>query len=84
MGIQIALVKADDWEGLYVSEKLVCEDHAIEVEEVMAQVLYNHVDRFDIYHASETWMAMVGSFAPSLRDVVLEDGRTIAEHWKTE
>lgn len=84
MGIQIALVKADDWEGLYVSEKLVCEDHGIEVGEVMAQVLHNHVDAFDIYHASGAWMAMVGSFPPSLRDVVLEDGRTIQEHWESD
>ena len=84
MGIQIALVKADDWEGLYVSDKLVCEDHGIEIEEVMAQVLHNHVDAFDIYRASETWMGMVGGFPASLLEVVLEDGRTIQEHWEIQ
>lgn len=82
MGIQISLVKADDWEGLYVSERLVCEDHGIEVEEVMAQVLHNHVDQFTVYDVSDTWMAMVGSFPIDLREVVLEDGRTVQEHWE--
>lgn len=84
MGIQIALVRCDNWQGLYVSEKLVWEDHSIGIPIVMAHVLHEHVDHFEQYNASDTWLGMVGSFTPSLRDVVLEDGRTIAEHWKTE
>ena len=82
MGIQISLVRAWEWEGLYVNERLVCEDHRIEVEEVMAQALYNHVDQFTIYRASDTWVAMVGSFPLGLCEVVLEDGRTVQEHWE--
>jgi len=84
MGIQIALVTTDGWQGLYVSEKLVWETHSISIRTIMDHVIYNHVDRFDEYKASDTWMAMVGSFTPSLRDVVLEDGRTLADRWESE
>lgn len=79
MGIQIALVKADDWQGLYVAETLVCEDHEISVEEVMSHVLYQHVDRFQIFEADSVWVAEIGNLPPSLFDVVLLGGDTIAQ-----
>lgn len=84
MGVQVALVKADDWEGLYVNERLVCEDHEISVEEVMSYVLYQHVDRFQIFEADQEWVGENGTFSLDLRDVVLEDGKTVAEHWQSE
>lgn len=81
MGTQIALVKADDWQGLYVAETLVCEDHEISVEEVMSHVLYQHIDRFQVFEANSCWVAEIGNFPPSLFDVVLVSGETIAQVW---
>lgn len=83
MGVQIDLVKADNWEGLYVNEKLVCEDHQIEITEIMTHVLHNHVDSFEVYAGCNEALAENGSFPKSLREVELEDGRTIAEYWET-
>jgi hypothetical protein len=84
MGVQIELVKGDDWEGLYVSGNLVCEDRAISIEEVMSHVLYQHVDRFVIYHADTDWVAETGSYPRLLQDVLLDSGKTIRETWETE
>ena len=84
MEIEIALVKCDNGQGLYVSEKLVFEDHQVTVEAVMAHTMHKHIDGFRVYHASPTWVDVVGAFTPALRDIVLEDGRTLMEHWETE
>lgn len=84
MGMQIALVKVDNWQGLYVNDRRVNEDHQITIAEVMNYVLYNHVDRFEEIEASEAHMAMTGSFPGGLEDVVLPDGRTMQERWDSE
>lgn len=84
MGMQIALVKADNWQGLYVNGRRVYEDHQIAISEVMKYVLYNHVDRFEEIEASYAPMANIESFPGGLEDVVLRDGRTMQEHWDSE
>lgn len=84
MGVQIALVYVDDWQGLYVNEALVYQDHRITVQQVMNHVLYNHVDRFEQIEASDVHMAMTGAFPQALREVVLPDGRTMQERWDSE
>jgi hypothetical protein len=85
MGTQIALVRADNWEGLYVNEKLVAEHHYITIEDVMKHVLYYSVDAFDVYEASNDWLADYGNNFPKyLPEVVLSDGRTIEEYWERE
>ena len=84
MGVQIALVCVDNWQGLYVNDGLVYQDHQISVEQVMDHVLYNHVDRFEQIEASDAHMAMTGSFPGGLGDVVLPDGRTMQECWDSE
>ena len=50
MGMQIALVKVDNWQGLYVNGRRVNEDHQITIAEVMNYVLYNHVDPVSYTH----------------------------------
>jgi hypothetical protein len=84
MGMQIALVYVDDWQGLYVNEALVYQDPRITIAEVMNYVLYNHVDRFEQIEASYAHMAMIGAFPQALREVVLQDGRTMQERWDSE
>lgn len=84
MGMQIALVKVDNWQGLYVNDGLVYQDHRITIQQVMDHVLYNHVDRFEQIEASDAHMAMTGAFPQALREVVLQDGRTMQERWDSE
>ena len=84
MGIQIALVKADDWQGLYVNEERVCQDHKIGIETVMQYVLHNHVDQFQVFHANEYWLARRGKLPKNLRKVILGSWQTIAEYWESE
>lgn len=84
MGMQVALVYVDDWQGLYINEALVIQDHQISVQQVMDYVLYNHVDLFERIEASDANMAMTGAFPYALREVVLPDGRTMQERWDSE
>ena len=84
MGTQIALVKADNWQGLYVAETLVCQDHEIRVEDVMQHVMQNHVDRFQVFDACCDWLATHGNLPESLLEVVLYNGKTVAEVWESE
>ena len=84
MGTQISFVYVDDWQGLYVNERLVAQNHKIGIQQVMGYVLHEVVDRFDYYRASDAHMAMTGAFPASFRDVVLQDGRTIQEMWDSE
>jgi hypothetical protein len=84
MGMQIALVKADNWQGLYVNGRCVYEDYQIAISEVMKYVLYNHVDRFEEIEAKHDYKGNIESFPGGLEDVVLRDGRTMQEHWDSE
>jgi hypothetical protein len=84
MGNQIAIVYVDDWQGLYVNEDLVYQDHQITVQRLMEHVLHKSVDRFDYIEASDTHMAMTGAFSDRLRDVVLPTGHTVQEYWETQ
>ena len=60
------------------------EDSYITVDQVMAYVLFNHVDHFKRIEASDVHIAMTGAFPQELGDVVLQDGRTIQEMWDSE
>lgn len=82
MGSQIALVKADNWQGLYVNETLVCEYHEILIQDVMLHVLHKSVDTFQVFEANWGWVDERGDLPENLREVVLENGRTIAENWE--
>ena len=84
MGMQIDLVWVAKWQGLYVNGLRVLEDSYITVDQVMAYVLFNHVDHFKRIEASDVHIAMTGAFPQELRDVVLQDGRTIQEMWDSE
>lgn len=84
MGTQIDLVWVAKWQGLYVNGLRVLEDHYITVDQVMAYVLFNHVDHFKRIEASDVHIAMTGAFPQELGKVLLPDGRTMQEHWDSE
>ncbi len=84
MGTQVALVYVDDWQGLYVNEQLVMQDHRIDAPQLMQHVLHQSVDRFDYIEASDAHMAMTGAFPRDLGDVVLPEGHSLYERWEKE
>lgn len=84
MGIQIAIVVCDNWEGLYVNDMLVYEDHEITIPILMPYVLYQHVDKFEQFFADDKQLEETGRFPVNLPDVMLEGGRTVAETWESE
>ena len=84
MGTQVALVWVDNWQGLYVNDRLVMQDHRLEVKTVVPELMGKSIDRFSYIEASDAHMAMTGSFPDGLGDVVLPDGRTMQERWDSE
>jgi hypothetical protein len=84
MGTQVALVWVDNWQGLYVNERLVMQDHRLEVKDVVPEFMDKVIDRFDFIEASDAHMAMTGAFPRDLGDVVLPDGHTLYEQWEKE
>ncbi len=85
MGHNISWVKTWDGQAIYIDEKLVLESEEIYVADVVPLMLHQSFDGFNIYRANNQWLDEIGGDFPiDLRSVVLEDGRTIAEHWETE
>ena len=82
MGTQVALVRADDWQGFYVNEILVMEDHQIEIQDVMPELMHKSIDRFELFDADTEWLAERGGFPKKLKKVVLHDGDTVEQYWE--
>lgn len=82
MGTQLALVRGDNWQGLYVNGELVLEDHSISPNSLMSQVLHRHVDGWDVFDASNEALDTTGRFPKFLKDVVLYTGKTVGEFWE--
>jgi hypothetical protein len=83
MGNSIDLVKARGAEALYINEKLVLELDDIHASDIIPLMLHRSFDSFTTYRASGKWLDEIGGdFPQSLREVVEENGRTIAENWE--
>lgn len=83
MGSQIDWVKCWQGEAIYIDEKLVLELDEIHASDIIPLMLHSSFDRFTTYRASNTWLDEIGGdFPQSLREVVEENGRTVAENWE--
>jgi hypothetical protein len=68
--LNIDLVRADDWEGIYVLGKLWEQDHSIN----WFELLKKHVVHIStIRWADEEWLATVGSYPATLSEVKFND-----------
>lgn len=70
MGAKIDLVKADNWEGLYVNDKLVLQDHTISAIAVLRAVNHEIVECSEVIEAELEWMDKLGSLPKNLEDVI--------------
>lgn len=83
MGSQIDWVKGWDCQAIYIDEKLVLELYQIRVSDLVPLMLNRSFDRFTVYRVNDTWLDEIGGdFPQSLREVVEENGRTVAENWE--
>jgi hypothetical protein len=83
MGSQIDWVKCFQGEAIYIDEKLVLELDEICASDVIPLMLHRSFDSFTTYRASGKWLNEIGGdFPQSLREVVEENGKTIAENWE--
>ena len=62
---KITFVGADDWEGLYVNDKLVMENHSLDVFKVLNAI---GVD-YKYIEADNEWIGEQGSLPLKLKDV---------------
>jgi hypothetical protein len=79
MANQITLVNGDNWQGLYINEKLVMQDHSITGHDVMRLMLYQVFDNSETLYPDQDWLDNLGNYPTNLVDVRLENGKTVAE-----
>lgn len=73
MSAIIDIVDGDDWKGLYINDKLVLQDHSLDVRAVLALLEDEVVECRSYIRADLDWLAGVGHFPSDLSDVVSED-----------
>lgn len=61
MSIDIKYVTADDWEGLYVGDELVEENHSLRVFDVLERLQYTHIGSFMAFSVNDEWLQSEGS-----------------------
>jgi len=66
---KITLVKADDWQGLYLNDVLVHENHSIRVSEVGQIINDSLVLSYTELEVSYVWMETMGHLPPLLSDI---------------
>lgn len=73
----IDIIKADDWEGLYVDGTLCTESHRIDLEDILECVKHK-VDTLDdgitafeyaITYINQEWMEEMGSLPQLIEDI---------------
>ena len=84
MGVQIAVVYVDNWQALYINERLVLQAHEITIPVLMEFVLYRSVDLFEYIEASESNMNTEWGYPDCLGDVVLPGGITFQQRREKE
>lgn len=76
---QITLVKGDNWQGIYINDRLVMEDHSITGDDIMRLMLYRVFDHSETLFPDQDWLDSIGNYPEHLGDVVLENGKTVTE-----
>lgn len=79
MANQIALVLGDDWQAVFINDKLVFENHYITLKDISGIMLHKVFDSFDFLYVDQDWLDDRGVFACDLPDVKLDTGKTVRE-----
>lgn len=77
--MKIQFVHADDWEGLYIDEKLVLEEHSLSVGDLLDAIwkqrapLGVQVSSYEAHDADEDWLFTRGTLPQDFKDVKVVD-----------
>jgi hypothetical protein len=83
MGSQIEWVKGWGCQAVYINEQLILELDEIRVGDVIPLMMHQSFEQFTTYRASDKWLEdNDGNFPQNLREVVEQNGKTIAENWE--
>lgn len=58
-------VVAEDWEGIYLDDKLQVEGHSIQTAEAMKLTIENEVTELSVYEIDQEYMEELGSLPES-------------------
>lgn len=71
--MRLTRVTSDDWEGLYLDDKLISQGHSVDVIYVLRRYIKNNgaivLDEVVSYPADEDWMKDRSDLPESLREV---------------
>jgi len=71
--MKLTRVTSDDWEGLYLGDKLIAQTHDVDVIYVLRRYIKNNgaivLDEVVSYPADEDWMKDRSDLPESLREV---------------
>lgn len=62
---EVTIVRADDWEGLYIGDRLIDAGHSLRIDDVLRHL---QID-CQVLHANEQWLEECGSLPPNLEEV---------------
>lgn len=62
---KITFVDGDDWEGLYINNKLVLENHSLRISDVLKALGI----KYESIIADDEWLASCGNLPENLADV---------------
>lgn len=66
---KLVLVRADDWEGIYVDGKLVTEGHSHDTLEAIKLAIKHGVSEAETKWANDAWLHDQGNLPNKLADV---------------
>lgn len=69
--MKVTLIRGCDWEGLYIADKLVMENHVLSAADLFRKLKGTSFHGWNIKEVDDDWLAEVGSLPESLKEVKL-------------
>jgi hypothetical protein len=67
--ITFVVAPGGDWEGLYIDDKLVIQNHSLDWQQVLEALKI----KYECFEADEVWMAESGALPENFNDVKFQD-----------
>ena len=62
---EITFVNADDWQGLYINNNLILQNHKLNIVDILNAIGI----KFDYIEADQDWLYSVGQLPEDLKEV---------------
>ena len=70
---KMIIARADDWEGIYIEERLMAENHNIDLIEAVNLAIEHEVDEVESKWVNLDWIGHVGHLPDDIKEVLWED-----------